>query len=129
MEPAHIFPKCPALGRVIYVAGRMTGIEGYNYPAFFAASRTLSQLGWEVVNPAANFYGRVDLPWDVYLRQALRDVTSCSDVYFMSGWSLSKGARLEHRVAEDLGLTLHYQVPAEAPTLKLAHIPEDVAHG
>ena len=51
----------------IYLAGPMTGLPDHNFPAFRAAAEGLQQAGWEVVNPADNFGGRMDLPRGSYL--------------------------------------------------------------
>lgn len=36
----------------IYIAGPMSGIEAYNFPAFNAAQERLEVEGWQVFNPA-----------------------------------------------------------------------------
>ena len=38
----------------IYIAGPMTGIKDFNFPAFFEAEKQLNKLGHEVYNPAHN---------------------------------------------------------------------------
>ena len=38
----------------VYIAGPMTGLPDFNYPAFNAAAAKLRALGLEVLNPAEN---------------------------------------------------------------------------
>ena len=38
----------------IYIAGPMTGIAMFNFPAFFNAEKQLFHEGWRVFNPAQN---------------------------------------------------------------------------
>lgn len=88
----------------LYLAGPMTGIEDYNYPAFHAAAAQLREAGYVVVNPAENFAGDQSLPWETYLRTAICQVTECDGIALLPGWQESKGAKLEVRVAGALGI-------------------------
>jgi len=36
----------------IYIAGPMSGLPEFNYPAFFAAAEQLTAAGYDVLNPA-----------------------------------------------------------------------------
>lgn len=112
----------------IYVAGPMTGLRDFNYPAFHEAQDMLEESGWEVVSPAADERGeKVDpptkdeaLPHDHYLRVGLRKLLECDEIYLLPGWSTSKGAVLEQSIAEALGMGINFHnlsVPCRpAPT-------------
>jgi hypothetical protein len=89
---------------MLYLAGPMTGYPDWNYPAFRAAAAYLRALDFQVINPADNFDGRTDLPWDTYLRMAVRQVTESDTVLLLPGWEYSKGAKLERHVALELGI-------------------------
>lgn len=41
----------------VYIAGPMTGLPEYNFPAFHAAAKAWRDAGWEVLNPAEAFDG------------------------------------------------------------------------
>ncbi|CAN7192050.1 DUF4406 domain-containing protein [Acidovorax sp. LjRoot117] len=89
----------------IYVAGPMTGLPDFNFPAFNAAAAALRADGWHVENPAE--HGHVEgAGWADYLRYDLSRVATCGAVYLLPGWSKSKGAQLEVHVAGVLGLQL-----------------------
>ena len=109
----------------IYIAGPMTGLKEFNFPAFFAAESGLSELGHECFNPARNDeekYG-IDVtgtdgdPKQIPtfdLRKALSDDTRyiCEEaegIYMLKGWERSSGACAEHALAKALNLEIIYQ--------------------
>lgn len=87
----------------LYIAGPMTGIEDHNFPAFNEAADQLRAAGYEVENPADQ--GVVDgWEWADYLRHDLPLLLKCDGVALLSWWYRSRGAKLEHYVAVELGL-------------------------
>jgi hypothetical protein len=91
----------------------MTGLPGFNYPAFHAAAERFRACGWEPVNPAENFDGRTDLPREKYLRADVKLLIDCDAVAMLSGWEDSRGAKLEYLLAQELSLPI-----LDAETLK-----------
>lgn len=94
----------------LYVAGPMSGLPDFNYPAFRLAGQRLSRLGFEVLNPAdidAMHNPDPSRPqtWDWYMRHALTMLLRADGVALLDGWESSKGASLEVTVAEALGLS------------------------
>lgn len=87
----------------IYLAGPMTGLPEFNYPAFHAEAARLRQLGYHVENPAEN-NAPADTTWSGYLRLALTQLIACEAIALLPGWDKSKGARLEYHVASELGM-------------------------
>lgn len=87
----------------IYIAGPMTGLPEFNYPAFNAEAKRLRALGYEVENPAEN-PAPACKTWAGYMRKALPQMLSCDAVALLPGWQSSKGARLEITVARELGM-------------------------
>jgi len=85
----------------LYVAGPMTGLPEFNYPAFFEAEKRLQKFGYETVNPARQEDG---LSWADYMRLGVGDVLTVDGVAVLDGWEQSRGARLEVHVAIELGL-------------------------
>ena len=76
----------------IYIAGPMTGIEKYNYPAFNAKAAELRALGHHVENPAEN-----PVPdcgsWEAYMRMAITQLMTCDEIHLLPGWTGSVGFR------------------------------------
>lgn len=88
-----------------YVAGPMTGLPDFNFPAFHAAAKALRDRGFEVENPAEN-----EAPpcgsWLAYMRMAVVQVSKVDTLVLLPGWEKSKGARVEFNLAVGLGLSV-----------------------
>lgn len=103
----------------VYIAGPMTGIPQFNYPAFDAAAADLRERGYEVVSPAemddvearnaalaspdgdlANFAFSTGHTWGDLLARDVKLVADIVDgVVCLDGWQKSRGAQLETFVA------------------------------
>lgn len=89
----------------VYVAGPMTGLKDFNYPAFNAVADKLRAKGYEVENPAD--HGTVDgADWADYMAYDLTRLGLCGMIALLPGWENSKGARLEVHIAEQLGMAI-----------------------
>jgi len=105
-------------GMRVYIAGPMTGVDGFNFPAFDKAAAKYRALGNEVISPAeherangldtagltgdpAELEGKFDLAaallWD------LAQVAAVDAVVLLDGWERSSGVRAELALAEALG--------------------------
>lgn len=87
----------------IYVAGPMTGLPEFNYPAFRAAAEQLRALGYQVEDPSTNVNPTPD-DYHGWLRAGLAQLIRCDGVALLDGWEASGGARLEVNVGATLGL-------------------------
>lgn len=87
-----------------YIAGPMTGLPDFNYPAFNAAADRLRAAGVDVVCPTDLHDGDTSHPHAYYLRLGLRALLDCDELVLLPGWSGSRGAQLERYVAEVLGM-------------------------
>lgn len=100
----------------IYLAGPMTGVKDYNFPLFFEVERALKDMGYDVENPAKNngetlYAAIVDAQsearsWAEYMKLDLVRLARADAVCLLPGWQTSRGARLEARIALDLGMEL-----------------------
>jgi len=101
----------------LYLAGPMTGIKDFNYPAFHAAAAQLRAAGYEVVNPAEMPLPAVvtgadgvikgtDDPqaFQAYMAVCLPELRRCGGIALLDGFTKSKGALEELRVATRLKL-------------------------
>jgi hypothetical protein len=95
----------------LYLAGPMTGLPELNFPAFHAAAALLRQAGHTVINPA-EINPDVTMAWHECMRADIAQLVTCDAIYLLPGWQASKGATLEHHIAERLGLLVAMAKPA-----------------
>lgn len=107
----------------VYIAGPMSGIPEFNFPAFYEAEEYLRSLGYDVFNPATKdaekeldpeafetgdhvlvnergFDFREAYTWDV------TKVIEADGIFMLAGWQHSPGAVGEHAVA--VAMKRHY---------------------
>lgn len=95
------------MGRSNYLAGPMSGIEGYNAPAFLTAASNLRQRGHTIVSPlelAMQLGPLGSRPYEDYIRNDLMGLLGCQAIILMNGWEGSRGARMELNVAHMLNM-------------------------
>ncbi len=93
----------------IYLAGPMTGLPDFNYPAFHAEAARLRALGYHVENPAENPEPTDGGPplWLAYMRMAITQLLTCDAIAMLDGWQESRGACVERTLAGGLGLEVY----------------------
>jgi hypothetical protein len=87
----------------VYIVGPMTGLPGFNFPAFHQAAAALTAAGHEPINPAR----RGVVPgweWTDYIRRAICDLATADGIHLLPGWEHSRGAVLEEHIAHELEL-------------------------
>lgn len=104
--------------RRIYLAGPMTGLPEFNYPAFNSAAELLREDRRNyVVNPAENFNGHTGHERWMYIDESVDQIQGLAKVNYSStdecmvvtldGWAESPGACLEVDLAHQLGLPIY----------------------
>lgn len=103
----------------VYIAGPMTGLPEWNYPAFNDAADRLRSSGHaiSVTNPADNFGKKTDLPRWRYISKSLDQIQGLAKIMYstsddcmlavLPGWQGSPGACLEVETAFQLGLPVY----------------------
>lgn len=130
----------------LYIAGPMTGLPQFNYPAFLELAAKLRASGYDVVSPAelddpedraaalaspnglmSEFNSASSQTWGDFLA---RDVKLLADdgiegIVVLPGWHLSRGARLETFVAKALcGLPIYELVYQLGENFELVSISD-----
>ena len=88
-----------------YLAGPMSGHEDLNFPAFHAEAARLRSLGVEVVNPA-EINVDPDAKWVDCMRKDIAELVTCERIAMLPGFAHSRGAMLEHYIAQALGMRI-----------------------
>jgi hypothetical protein len=92
--------------KLIYISGPMSGLPANNVPAFNRAAKALRAKGYKVVNPAELDEGEPCSDWTSCLRRDIRELSRCTDIALLPGWTESKGASLEVHIGKELGFTI-----------------------
>ena len=88
-----------------YVSGPMTGLPDLNFAAFTKRAAELRAAGRAVINPC-EFGEEGCTEWHHFLRKDIRALMDCTAIHMLPGWSKSRGARLEHHIAVELGMAV-----------------------
>lgn len=93
----------------LYIAGPMSGIKDLNFPAFHREAANYRAQGHEVVNPA-EINADPNAQWLDCMRADIKQLVDCDAIAMLPGWEWSRGARLEHHIANALGMKVVYIV-------------------
>src|SRR5512138_2370208 len=91
----------------VYLAGPMTGIPKFNFPAFHKAAAYLRSRGFFVFNPAEQTEPTTPRR-ECFALDCKWICEEAEGIAFMPGWERSSGARAEHALGIALGLQLIY---------------------
>ena len=102
-------------GKAVYLSGKMTGVENWNYDQFKnATEKLLNDNAAFVFNPAFRevkdpkpheYYMLIDLH---ELTQSINDKPIYDVIAMLPGWEESQGAQVERDVAIACGLEVMY---------------------
>ncbi|HOK13352.1 MAG TPA: DUF4406 domain-containing protein [Candidatus Kapabacteria bacterium] len=96
----------------VYIAGKVSGEDTKECKEkFLQAEFALKRKGYEVVNPTKLVQSSTE--WRQAMIECIRHLVVCDAIYMLNDWKASRGARLEHSIAQDLGLTIMYQNRAD----------------
>lgn len=97
----------------LYLAGPMTGYDDLNFPQFHHVAGQLRALGFDVVNPAEI---NVDPKsgWQDCMRADIQQLVTCRAIALLPNWQQSRGACLEHHIAQALGMHVAHIEPEHA---------------
>lgn len=92
----------------IYISGKISGIEIDAAYYFASAEQELKSLGYEVINPMTLSHEH-DKSWHSYMKEDVKALCECDEIFMLSNWTDSKGAIIEHTIAMYLGIKVKYQ--------------------
>ena len=92
---------------ITYISGKITGYDlKFARDKFHATSLLLIQAGRTPINPFDLSVYHPDKTWDDYMLDDIRGLFKCESIVMHSDWEQSKGARIEHFIAQELGLEI-----------------------
>lgn len=115
---------------VVYISGAISDIEEAIYTAAFKKGADEAREYFDalapkvkVINPVEHNNGKhtKDWLWIDYMRADICLLMQCNAIYMLEGWHVSRGARVERRIASDLGFNVVYQTGArQAPYMEVS---------
>lgn len=95
-----------------YIAGPMSGHEGYNFETFDRYASELRRRNLTIVSPAEiarHMPGKIGSQhYTEYLREDLFHLLECDALILLPGWRTSRGARMEQNIAEILNMHIYW---------------------
>jgi len=85
----------------IYICGKVSGDPDYD-KKFLKEENRLYSHGYEPINPAAFISRKAE--WSDAMRTAIRTMLLCDGISLLPDWKKSKGAKIEVRLARELGI-------------------------
>jgi hypothetical protein len=85
----------------VYISGPITNNPDYKRE-FAVYEHQIKLMGYYPVNPAAHFVE--GYTWADYIKRDIKWLLDCDYIVKIPGWDKSKGARLESRIAESVGI-------------------------
>lgn len=86
----------------LYVCGPVSGRPRLNRPAFERAALRLEEAGHAAILP--HWFVPPDAEWQAAMRRCVETLVKCDGVALLADWQESKGARIECRLAKELGM-------------------------
>lgn len=94
----------------IYISGKISGTNLTETRKRFAAvAKAMKRIGVEPVNPLENGLTEHD-SWEAHMLKDIADLLQCKVIYMLQGWQDSKGARIEHYIATEIGTPIMYEI-------------------
>lgn len=94
----------------IYISGKISGTNlAETRKRFAAVAKAMKRLGYEPVNPFENGLTEHDT-WEAHIVKDIATLLQCKAIYMLQGWQDSKGARIEHYIATEIGIPITYEI-------------------
>ena len=104
------------MSKILYLAGRMSGIPDYNAPEFVAKAAALRAAGYRVISPKEiDDHLCIDYSWPVTpdQRRALLDADKAYVKYFAEGVATLEGWEDSEGACEEVGVAMELDKPVK----------------
>lgn len=104
---------------ITYISGPITGHDDY-LEQFKKAESKLRLEGHTAVNPARIMepFAKTDARHEDFMEACLRLMAHCEAIYMLNGWETSRGAMMEYREAQRLGLWIRMEGKDEVQRMR-----------
>lgn len=93
----------------IYISGQITGLDIKVAEEYFEQIEDkLRQAGHHPINPCKILPYSPELTWKDYMVEDIKAIFNCEAMFMLENWRNSKGAKIEHDLAQHLGLKVYY---------------------
>nr|DAY21961.1 MAG TPA: protein of unknown function (DUF4406) [Bacteriophage sp.] len=94
----------------IYISGKISGTDlAETRKRFASVAKATKRLGYEPVNTLENGLTEYDT-WKAHMLKDIADLLQCKAIYMLQDWQDSKGARIEHYIATEIGMPIMYEI-------------------
>lgn len=101
----------------LFISGKITGEPIHDCIWKFEEVENDVNKGWislgikikDVVNPLYIAGVHFGISHEEAMRICFEELETCDAIYMLSDWKESKGARMEHEKAKELGIKIYYQ--------------------
>lgn len=95
----------------VYISGKVSGLPFEEvYKKFDEAEQKLISQGFETVNPVKLVEQNDSYTWEDYMEKDIALLLRCNGIYMLSDWWYSRGAKVEHTIAIEMGLKMFYEI-------------------
>ena len=98
--------------QTIYISGKITGQLDCAKRIFDYAEKRLKARGLKVLNHF-NFKNDHDKSWESYMKVCVVELMKADEIWMLPDWQRSKGAKVEHKIAQEVGICIRYIVNVE----------------
>ena len=93
----------------IYISGKITGLDIEVAKMYFeSVENQLTQAGHTAINPMKIHPSLEGPTWHDFMAADIQALLGCEAILMLDNWTTSKGAKIEHDLAERLGLQMFY---------------------
>lgn len=91
----------------VYISAPITGVDKTESDkAFLRGIELACELGFDkIIDPRKNGLPK-DAPWRKHMAADIARLVSCDAIILCRGWVKSRGCRLEHHIARELGIQI-----------------------
>lgn len=106
----------------IYISGQITGLDLKMAEEYFkAAEQVITDMGHIAINPMVILPYSPELTWENYMVADIKAIFTCDAMLMLENWKNSKGAKIEHAIAQGKGIDVYYSLDSIPASFILAY--------